>query len=281
MSAPMNTSVLLLCPIFNEQQHLDSLITSLRQQTWTDWILVFGDNASNDGSTQKIMSASQSDSRIKALLYSEHLTVHASFNRTFSDALESFGSKYVQIIAADDCFAGRSSLHDLVSTASAKFASFVAGNMIHFDEEGPLEKNDFRFFEPVSHRSLRDFAMHKWGANLMYSLFNRRVFEALINHPIARFSSNLASDWWFSWVAVNSAENPVFMETVTYKKFRKSGGFSSPPRKVNAMATLSSLLQQSLMRIGDRRGCIGQMRSAKLFFWLIVSEVRMLNKSIR
>ena len=277
----MSTSVLLLCPIFNEQQHLDSLITSLRQQTWTDWILVFGDNASNDGSTQKIMSASQSDSRIKALLYSEHLTVHASFNRTFSDALESFGSKYVQIIAADDCFADRSSLHDLVSTASAKFASFVAGNMIHFDEEGPLEKNDFRFFEPVSHRSLRDFAMHKWGANLMYSLFNRRVFEALINHPIARFSSNLASDWWFSWVAVNSAENPVFMETVTYKKFRKSGGFSSPPRKVNAMATLSSLLQQSLMRIGDRRGCIGQMRSAKLFFWLIVSEVRMLNKSIR
>lgn len=281
MSPPMSTSVLLLCPVFNEAKHLESLFSSLKQQTWIDWILVLGDNASNDGSTQIIKSASKTDTRIKALLYSDHLPVHDSFNRTFSDALESFGSKYVQIIAADDCFADNSSLHDLVSTAAGKFASFVAGNMIHFDEEGPLEKNDFRFFEPVSHRSLRDFAMHKWGANLMYSLFDRRVFEALINNPIARFSSNLASDWWFSWVAVNSVENPVFMETVTYKKFRKSGGFSSPPRKANAIATLHSLFQQSLLRIGDRRGCVGEIRSATLFFWLTLSEVRMFNKSIR
>ena len=279
MSPPMTTSVLLLCPVYNEEQHLDSLITSLRQQTWSDWILVLGDNASNDGSKQKIISASQSDSRIKPHLYSEHLTVHASFNRTFSDALEYFGSKYVQIIAADDCFADKSSLQELVSTASDKSASFVAGNMIHFDEGGPLEKNDFRFFEPVSHRSLRAFAMQKWGANLMYSLFNRRDFEALIRDPIAQFSSNLASDWWFSWVALNSLEKPVFIETATYRKFRKAEGFSSPPRKSKSIATLFSLFRQSLMRIGDRRGCIGAIRSAALFFWLTISEVQILKST--
>ena len=280
MSPPLSTSVLLLCPVFNEDQHLDSLIKSLKQQTWTDWILVLGDNASNDGSTQKIRIASQHDSRIRAILYSEHLTVHESFNRTIIDALESYSSKYIQIIAADDCFAEETSLQDLVSVASTKSGSFVAGNMIHFDNNGPLENNDFRFFEPINNRSLRKFAMEQWGANLMYSLFARHEFEALIFHPIARFSSNLASDWWFSWVAVNSLTNPVFIETVTYKKFRKSEGFSSPRPKSNAFLALFSVFQQCLMRIGDRRGYIGKVRSAGLFFLLAIAEVRMLTKSL-
>lgn len=279
MTPTVSTSVLLLCPVFNEEQHLDALIASLKQQTWSDWILVFGDNASNDGSTQKIVSASQNDNRIRALLYSEHLPVHDSFNRTFDDALESVKSKFVQIIAADDSFAEISSLKTLVSAASTKNASFAAGSMLHFDDQGPIDENDFRFFESISHRSLRKFATEKWGANLMYSLFSRVEFERLVHHPVARFSSNLASDWWFSWVAVSTCGNPVFIEDVTYKKFRKSGGFSSPPAKSNAILTLLLLFSQSFKRIADRSGQIGAIRTASLFLWLLVAEVRMLNRT--
>ena len=279
MSPSSRTSVLLLCPVFNEEQHLDSLITSLKQQTWSDWILVFGDNVSNDGTSQKIKNASMLDSRIRAFHYGEHLTVHDSFNRTFQDALDKIRSKYVQIIGADDCFASNSSLQQLVSAISRESGGFVAGNMIHVTEKGKLERNDFRFFDPPSQRTIRRFALDKWGANLMYSLFERNEFESLISHPIARFSSNLASDWWFSWVALNSVKNPVLIDTVTYKKFRKLEGFSSPPPKSRAKVVLA-VFRQCLTRIGDRRPYLGLIRSTALFFWLTIAEIWLLRKFI-
>jgi hypothetical protein len=63
---------------------------------------------------------------------------------------------------------------------------------------------------------------------LLYGLFRTSDFTRIVSSPKARFSTNMSSDWWFSFVAVVEVfGSPKVYPKATYLKNRKGISFNS------------------------------------------------------
>jgi glycosyltransferase involved in cell wall biosynthesis len=92
--APIRFSIFL--PVRNGGQWLGGAVESVLAQTYGDWELVIGDNASEDD-TQAVV-ARYEDARIRYQRFSDSVDIFKSYNRTF--AMTRF--EWVQELSADD-----------------------------------------------------------------------------------------------------------------------------------------------------------------------------------
>ena len=83
-------------PVWQGAHLVDIAIQGLLAQTETDWELLVGDNASDDGLDQK--TAGYADSRIRYLRFDDHVDVYDNFNRVINLA----SGRWILPLGADD-----------------------------------------------------------------------------------------------------------------------------------------------------------------------------------
>lgn len=90
--------VSIVSPVYNAENYLDAAINSVKEQTFTDWELIFVDDCSGDGSRELIKAAAGEDPRIKLICQPENKGAAAARNRGVDEAL----GRYIAYMDSDD-----------------------------------------------------------------------------------------------------------------------------------------------------------------------------------
>ncbi len=88
----------ILSPVYNEEQHLQEMLDSVRAQSHDDWELLFVDDGSTDGTVGQLQDAAQGDPRIRLVAHGEKLGKVAAFNLAF----EASTGDVIVLLAGDD-----------------------------------------------------------------------------------------------------------------------------------------------------------------------------------
>ena len=88
----------ILSPVFNEEEHIEEMIDSVRAQDYPDWEICFVDDGSTDATVAKVEAAAAADQRIRLVSRGEKLGKAAAFNRAYSAAT----GDVIAILSGDD-----------------------------------------------------------------------------------------------------------------------------------------------------------------------------------
>lgn len=94
----MNGLVSIITPIYNSSKYIAEAITSVQQQTYTDWEHIIIDDASTDCSAEIVEGFAAKDSRIRFYKHSENKG--AAFCRNFATKMAT--GKYIAFLDSDD-----------------------------------------------------------------------------------------------------------------------------------------------------------------------------------
>lgn len=108
---------------------LDAAIASVLRQTWQDFELVIGDDASDDGSVEIVRRWQNQDPRIRLLTMDRNRGAAASRNR----CLDAAQGDWIAIMDSDDVL-HPDRLHRMQAVAMARSATFVADDMLFFSD---------------------------------------------------------------------------------------------------------------------------------------------------
>lgn len=267
--------VLFICPVRNEEARVRLMLASLQMQSVRDWIALFVDNSSNDGTLEILSRAAAEDNRISVLSRSATVEVHQNFRDSILFGLSQFASEFVQFIAADDELGSPDYLELAILAVSGGKASFCIGEVEHFDIENILETN--RFFAPRSNSWIQVanlMAREYWRCNAIYGFYVRDTFISISQDSKYGFTTNMSSDWWFSFGAHLSGSLAIDT-SLKYRKFRKGLSYDDPHYRIRAIRSESKIwvkiLAAPFKRLGDRSLELSPVRSLALLllflFW--------------
>ena len=230
MNSPNRSTdkVLLICPVRNEAEYIPRLLLSLQQQTHSNWIILFFDNASTDKTAQIISQSLNDDNRIILQTFRVPVPISENFNRAIQIAVTNYSAQFIGFIGGDDVFLEKTYLEDLVFALNNKCSMAIP--MFKIQEENEIDSY-FATFSQLSRIPIVNRIMQGWDSNygnIFYSLFNWDDFSIIISDKRSRLSSNLSSDWWFVNTALRVIRNPPrFVPSATYIKFNKRLGYDS------------------------------------------------------
>ena len=92
--------VSIVTPVYNDAGYLTECITSVLNQTYTNWDYAIVDNASTDGTPEIAAKFAASDSRIRHVRFEEFVNTNKNHNRAFR-AINS-ESEFCKVVSADD-----------------------------------------------------------------------------------------------------------------------------------------------------------------------------------
>lgn len=78
--------VAVLMPVYNAERYLPECLLSLQKQTFSDWVLLAADDASQDGSLKILEQFARQDSRIQVFRNSHNMGVAATLNFLLEEA---------------------------------------------------------------------------------------------------------------------------------------------------------------------------------------------------
>lgn len=113
-------AVSIILPCFNAEDFILNALTSLQQQSFTDWECLIVDDCSTDGSAAILKTMASQDLRIKPIL----LTVNGGASVARNAALDAATGTWVTLLDADDVYAP-DRLERLVALAEDKSADLV------------------------------------------------------------------------------------------------------------------------------------------------------------
>jgi len=144
----MNPVVSVLLPVHNGLPYIEETIASVLSQSFKEWELVVGNNASTDGTVEAV--AKFKDPRIKIISHSENLGI----SKNWDFLLQLTQAKYACILGADDIFSP-DHLERKISLLEQKTDSpYVHGAVQFIDSQGnKLPGDDFKL-APIEHRSV-------------------------------------------------------------------------------------------------------------------------------
>ncbi len=73
-------------PVYNGQRYLEHTLQSIRDQTFTDWEIIFVDDGSSDATPRMIDEYARGDPRIRALHHEKNSKLPAALNTGFAQA---------------------------------------------------------------------------------------------------------------------------------------------------------------------------------------------------
>lgn len=237
-------SILLIAPLYNEAQRLLSLLESLYSQTCTDWVIVFGDNASDDASASLIREAAQADPRIHLQTFKEHVTGDQNFLRSYKYARSVYSATYAGFVGSDDKYENRDYLSNLIY-------NLEIGNLMAIPEFIKSNDGQKTIYLPVQTTSWENqLSLSKnWDyVHAIYSLFSQPLLDNLLNNPVSKPNSCVGFDWWFVFAAFQLAgERVCFVNNARYFKFDKLAQTSSSLPYVDL--TLSTTITPSFLKL--------------------------------
>ena len=92
--------VTVVTPVFNDAAYLTECVTSVLQQTYTNWDYAIIDNASTDETPDIAARFAATDSRIRHVRFEEHVNVNENQNRAFRTVDPA--SDFCKVVSADD-----------------------------------------------------------------------------------------------------------------------------------------------------------------------------------
>jgi glycosyltransferase involved in cell wall biosynthesis len=92
--------VSVVTPVFNDAEYLAECVTSVLNQTYTNWDYAIIDNASTDETPAIAAKFAATDSRIRHVRFEEHVNSNENHNRAFR-AINS-ASDFCKVVSADD-----------------------------------------------------------------------------------------------------------------------------------------------------------------------------------
>jgi glycosyltransferase involved in cell wall biosynthesis len=106
MNSPNQSTsrVLLICPVRNEAEFIPRLLLSLQRQTYSNWIILFFDNASTDKTAQIISQSLNDDNRIILQTFKVPVPIDENFNRAIQIAVTNYSAQFIGFIGGEWCF---------------------------------------------------------------------------------------------------------------------------------------------------------------------------------
>jgi glycosyltransferase involved in cell wall biosynthesis len=134
---------------FNNGAFLNTLVESIREQTYTNWQLVIVDDCSVDDS-KSILNDYKHDARIKIIFHEENLGAASAFKT----AADSATGEIIGMLGADDALISNAietmvKLHDLNPEAS-----LICSNLYKCDEQLNIQDLWDKYTAPIAHGSL-------------------------------------------------------------------------------------------------------------------------------
>lgn len=215
--------ILLICAVRNEVAFIPKLISSLQNQTYSNWILHIRNNASTDGTDSIIRQFQKKDKRIRMTSSPKPVSVHVNWLHAINEALL-IPSDFVSCIAGDDYYEKSTHLGSLVAAIrdSAKCA------MPQFRLNS--DTIDISMSTKASPKSTRRNHLRLSAGEVyvmaMYSLFKRSEFERILNTRSGKWPTTWepSYDYWFAFEALRNAQS---VPDATYIKFVKGIGHTS------------------------------------------------------
>ncbi len=198
--------ILLICPVRNEAAYISTLISSLQNQTHSNWILHIRDNSSTDGTPAIIRQIQQTDSRVLMSCSPTPVSVHVNWLHAIDEALLT-SSEFVSGVAGDDYYANPTHLQSLVAA---------------LDDSAKCALPQFRLTSDVSEISMQTKvspkSMRRNHLQLVtrevyvcsiYGLFKRDEFERILKTRSGKWPTTWepAYDFWFALEALRSARS--------------------------------------------------------------------------
>jgi glycosyltransferase involved in cell wall biosynthesis len=98
-----NPKVSIIATCYNHASFLPEFLDSVASQSFGDFELVIGDDASDDGSVELLKKAARTDSRIRVMTHA----INQGFSKNFNRLLAAVRGEYVALISCDDVMLSR------------------------------------------------------------------------------------------------------------------------------------------------------------------------------
>lgn len=157
--------ITIVVPSYNKSRYIGEMIASVTAQSYSNWELLFIDDASTDGTQQLITGIAASDPRIRT----HFLPVNRGANHCRNKGIEMARGEYVIFLDADDLL-GRDCLRDRLEVAEKEHLDLCVFTMEVF--KGSKGDSSHRWV-PSSKDPLADFFRHKLPWSVMQPIWRR------------------------------------------------------------------------------------------------------------
>jgi glycosyltransferase involved in cell wall biosynthesis len=188
-SSDNNPLVSIVLPTFNRLNWLVKSIDSVLSQTYKNWELLIVDDASSDGTKEKMEELCLSDNRIK--YFRIPITKEPGIAKFLNFGIETAKGKYIARLDDDDqwCNCNKLELQVNFLIANPDYV-VVGGGVIAVDEKG---KELFRYYENETDRDIRKNALLANPISHPTVLFRRNIAMEIGGYRKLEF----AEDWDF------------------------------------------------------------------------------------
>ena len=134
----MSELVSIITPSYNSARFINECISSVLEQTYTNWELIIVDDASNDNSRELISSIAARDNRIKFVFLTKNIGVAGARNI----ALERSKGRYIAFLDSDDVWK-KEKLTKQIGFMQSHDISFS------FSSYQPMSENGMEIFKEI------------------------------------------------------------------------------------------------------------------------------------
>ena len=142
----MSALVSIITPCYNSARFINECISSVLEQTYTNWELIIVDDASNDNSRELISNIAERDNRIKYVFLTKNIGVAGARNI----ALEMSAGRYIAFLDSDDVWK-EEKLTTQIDFMQLHNISFS------FSSYQPMSENGMEFFREIKVPSKVDY----------------------------------------------------------------------------------------------------------------------------
>jgi glycosyltransferase involved in cell wall biosynthesis len=201
----MDTISIILCT-YNGEKYLDEQISSIVNQTYSNFELIISDDASTDGTVDKLRLWSTKDKRIKLFFRDRNI----GFNANFEYALRQASGSLIAISDQDDIW-------DL-SKIEKMLRSWKPGfPVIHCDSQ--------RFTGNISLQDIKKQTQRRFEGKESKKLFffnsvngHAMMIRKDFLHHILPFEDGIYYDWWTAFVASCNGGVDYLDETLVFQR---------------------------------------------------------------
>jgi glycosyltransferase involved in cell wall biosynthesis len=181
-------------PTYNRATDLMKALATIRQQTFSDWQVLVGDDASTDDTVDVV--AAVHDRRIRLVQRSRNLGIYGNWN----DLIGRCDSKYVCIYHDHDLY-----LPSILSTTVSLMddnssMQFAHTALVMIDSGDRIVQIDQRDFAPVTDgREFRRILANSWASPVMAAtvMARRSVYDAVGPYRPDLYGLGCDTDMWF------------------------------------------------------------------------------------
>lgn len=142
----MSALVSIITPSYNSARFINECVSSVLEQTYTNWELIIIDDASEDNSKELIRNIAERDNRIKFVFLTKNIGVAGARNI----ALEMSEGRYIAFLDSDDIWK-KEKLRTQIDFMQLHNISFS------FSSYQPMSENGMEFFREIKVPSKVDY----------------------------------------------------------------------------------------------------------------------------